>query len=244
VLHERTFLTAFQPIHELATGAVLGVEALTRFLDDKDSSPEHWFSEAATVGLAAELELAALDSALTAATRLPAHLYVALNISPETCLNPRLPAFLNEAGLELDRMVLELTENMAVLAYAPLLAALAPLRQRGLRIAVDDAGAGFASMRHILRLRPEIIKLDRSLIAGIDQDPAHHALGTAMVEFAHQIQAVLVAEGIETDSELAAVTNLGMHAGQGYILGRPSVDPRRWAEWRMHAEVRQKQEDP
>ncbi|WP_251043090.1 EAL domain-containing protein [Arthrobacter sp. ISL-69] len=231
VLREKTFLTAFQPIHELATGAVIGVEALARFIDDDGGSPEHWFSEAATVGLAADLEFAALESALTAATELPSRLYVALNLSPETCLDPRLPGFLAGSAIGSDRLVLELTENLAVVAYAPLVAALAPLRRRGLRIAVDDAGAGFASMRHILHLHPDIIKLDRSLIAGIDQDPGQRALGAAMVEFAQRIQAQLVAEGIESEAELAAVTRLGMYAGQGYVLGRPSVDSQKWATW-------------
>jgi PAS domain S-box-containing protein len=232
VLREKTFLTAFQPIHELATGAVIGVEALARFVDDDGGSPEHWFSEAATVGLAADLEFAALESALTAATGLPSHLYVALNLSPETCLDPRLPGFLTRSGIAPNRLVLELTENLAVAAYAPLVGALAPLRGQGLRIAVDDAGAGFASMRHILHLHPDIIKLDRSLIAGIDQDPGQRALGAAMVEFAQQIQAHLVAEGIESEAELAAVTRLGMYSGQGYVLGRPSAEPQKWATWK------------
>lgn len=231
VLRERTFLTAFQPIHELATGAVIGVEALARFVDDDGGSPERWFSEAATVGLAADLEFAALESALSAATGLPSDLYVALNLSPETCLDPRLPGFLTRSGIGPNRLVLELTENLAVAAYAPLVGALAPLRRRGLRIAVDDAGAGFASMRHILHLHPDIIKLDRSLIAGIDEDPGQRALGAAMVEFAQQIRAQLVAEGIESEAELAAVTGLGMYSGQGYVLGRPSVDPQKWATW-------------
>lgn len=128
-------------------------------------------------------------------------------------------------------MVLELTENFSETAYPPLAAALAPLRTAGPRLAVDDVGAGFASMRHILQLRPDLIKLDRSLIAGIDQDPGQHALGAAMVEFVNQIQPLVVAEGIETETELAAVTGLGMHAGQGYFLARPSVDPQKWAAW-------------
>ncbi|WP_247048853.1 sensor domain-containing phosphodiesterase [Arthrobacter rhizosphaerae] len=231
VLRERTFLTAFQPIHELATGRVIGVEALARFVEDAGGSPERWFSEAATVGLAADLEFAALESALTAATGLPSHLYVALNLSPETCLDPRLPGFLARSGISPDRLVLELTENLAVAAYAPLVAALSPLRMRGLRVAVDDAGAGFASMRHILHLHPDIIKLDRSLIAGIDKDPGQRALGAAMVEFAQRIRAQLIAEGIESEGELAAVTGLGMFAGQGFLLGRPSADPQKWTAW-------------
>lgn len=233
VLRERTFLTAFQPIHELATGRVIGVEALARFVDDGGGgSPERWFSEAATVGLAADLEFAALESALTAATGLPSQLYVALNLSPETCLDPRLPGFLTRSGISPDRLVLELTENLAVAAYAPLVAALAPLRTRGLRVAVDDAGAGFASMRHILHLHPDIIKLDRSLIAGIDKEPGQRALGAAMVEFAQRIGAQLIAEGIESEAERAAVTGLGMFAGQGFLLGRPSADPQNWPAWK------------
>jgi EAL domain-containing protein (putative c-di-GMP-specific phosphodiesterase class I) len=114
--------------------------------------------------------------------------------------------------------------------YGLLTAVLEPLRQRGLRIAVDDAGSGLASTRH-LHLRPDIIKLDRSLIAGIRYKTGQHALGAAMVEFAKRINATLVAEGIETPAELSAVTGLGMTAGQGYLLGRPSVQPRDWATW-------------
>jgi PAS domain S-box-containing protein len=234
MLQDRTLLTAFQPIHELATGTVTGVEALARFKDG--NGPEHWFSEAATVGLTAELEFAALKSALTAAEELPSHLYVALNLSPETCLDPRLPGHLAASSIAPDRLVLELTENLPVAAYAPLVDALAPLRSQGLRIAVDDAGAGFSSMRHILHLHPDIIKLDRSLIAGINQAPGQRALGAAMVEFAHQTGAQLVAEGIETKAELQAVTTLGMHAGQGYLLDRPTTDPQTWATWGAVAE--------
>lgn len=121
---------------------------------------------------------------------------------------------------------MELTERLAVDEYAPLLAALEPLRGCGLRIAIDDTGSGFASMRHVLQLRPDIIKLDRSLIAGLDRDPAQQALGAAMVEFAHDIGAQIVAERIETPAELATVTQLGMTSGQGYFQGRPRSTPR------------------
>lgn len=230
LLLEQMLLTAFQPICELATGEIIGVEALTRFVDD-DGGPEHWFSEAAAVGLTAELEFAAIQSALVAAAGLPSHLYVALNISPETCLDPRLPEFLAASPIAPERLVLELTENLAVAAYAPLVDALAPFRSRGLRIAVDDAGAGFASMRHILHLHPDIIKLDRSLIAGINQAPGQRALGAAMVEFTQQMRAQLVAEGIESEAELNEVRRLGMYAGQGYLLDRPTADPQKWATW-------------
>ncbi|MGM9473788.1 sensor domain-containing phosphodiesterase [Pseudarthrobacter sp. YS3] len=217
-------LTAFQPVCELETGSITGVEALARFPDHDDRSPDQWFNEATSVGLGDELEFAALEAALDDAVRLPRHLTVALNLSPETCLDPRLPGYLKESGLALDRMVLELTERLPVDDYAPLLAALSPLREGGLRIAVDDAGSGFSSMRHILQLRPDIIKLDRSLIAGIDNNRGKQALGAAMVEFANQIGATIIAEGIETDAELTAVRNLGMTSGQGFFLGRPRIN--------------------
>ena len=224
-------LTAFQPIYELGTGTITGVEALTRFPSDDGRSPDHWFSEATSVGLGGQLELGALEAALRRATRLPEHLYVALNLSPDTCLDPKLPVMLKRSGLAADRVVLELTERLPVEEYAPLLSALDPLRQCGVRIAVDDAGSGFSSMRHILRLRPDIIKLDRSLVAGLDSNRGQRALGAAMVDFARETGAQIVAEGIETRAELAAVTQLGMTSGQGYFLGRPSLHPADWEAW-------------
>jgi EAL domain-containing protein (putative c-di-GMP-specific phosphodiesterase class I) len=142
-----------------------------------------------------------------------------------------LAAAIVDSAVPPRRIVLEVTERQEVGDYAPLAAALAPLRRAGLRIAVDDAGAGFASMRHILQLKPDLIKLDREIIAGIDGDPAQRALGAAMVGFACEIGAVLVAEGIETEAELAAVTKLGMTAAQGYLLGRPSLRPEDWVSW-------------
>lgn len=132
----------------------------------------------------------------------------------------------------MDRIVIELTERLAEHEYDPVVAALAPLRLRGLRVAVDGAGAGFGSMSQVTHLSPDIIKLDRSLIAGIDHAAGQKTLGAAMVEFARQIGADLVAEGIETQAELTAVMDLGMAYGQGYLLGRPSVQPLDWAAWR------------
>lgn len=129
-----------------------------RFPMDDGRSPEHWFSEASSVGLGGPLEFSALETALRRSANRPEHLYVALNPSPNTCLDARLPMLLKQSGLAADRIVLEVTERLPVDEYAPLLAALAHLRQGGQRIAVDDAGADFSSMRHILRLRPEIFK--------------------------------------------------------------------------------------
>ncbi|OOP63670.1 hypothetical protein BMF89_05800 [Arthrobacter sp. SRS-W-1-2016] len=231
ILASRSLLTAFQPIRSLETDAVLGAEALTRFLSPQGISPEVWFVEAAAVGLDVELEILALETALRAATGLPPALSVSVNLSPRACLDARLPDIFANAGIPMGRIVLEVTERQHVVDYGPLAAALASLRGRGLRIAVDDAGSGFASMRHVLLLKPDVIKLDRDIIAGIDTDQGQRALGAAMVGFAKEIGASLVAEGIETEAELSAVAELGMSAGQGYLLGRPSVRPEDWAQW-------------
>ncbi|WP_314191888.1 EAL domain-containing protein [uncultured Arthrobacter sp.] len=231
MVRDGMILTAFQPIYELATGTISGVEALARFPGDDGRSPDHWFNEAASVGLASKLEFATLEAALRKTAILPSHLYIALNLSPDTCLDSRLPRLLQQSDLTPDRIILELTEKLAVEEYPPLLAALEPMRKCGLRIAVDDAGSGFSSMRHILHLCPDIIKLDRSLIAGLDSDRGQQALSAAMVEFAHQIDAQIVAEGIETSAELEEATRLGITLGQGYLLGRPTLDPSDWAAW-------------
>lgn len=231
VLARGPMLTAFQPIRSLPTGAVLGVEALTRFPGSPEMSPQEFFTQAALVGLGVDAEILALDTALKAAVGVPGPLYLAVNFSPGACLDPRVAKIIEGSGLGAGRIVLEITEHEPVHDYAPLAAALESLRGVGVRIAVDDAGDGFASMRHILQLRPDLIKLDRNIIAGIDKDPAQRALGAAMVGFAGQIHAVLVAEGIETEEELAAVRALGMDAGQGYLLGRPTTSSEDWAHW-------------
>lgn len=227
----RPIVTAFQPVHNLSSGIITGVEALARFPGDVSRSPEQWFTEAAGAGLGCELDFAALEAALHDAANLPPNLTVALNLSPETCLDPRLPGLVEETGVTPDRIVLELTERQPVNDYASLNSALMPLRKRGLRVAVDDAGSGFSSMRHILELRPDIIKLDRSLITGIHTSPGQRALGAALVKFAQDISATIVAEGIETEAELIAARKLGFNAGQGYLLGRPTTRPIDWAAW-------------
>ena len=229
----RTLITAFQPICHLGTGEIIGAEALTRFVSSPLRSPDQWFAEADSIGRGLELEFLALETALLAAVELPAHLYVGVNLSPAACLDPRLSDIVRDSGLKPGRIVLELTERSAVADYACLAAALAPLRSVGLRVAIDDVGAGFSSMRHILRLGPELIKLDRTIVAGIDNNPNQKALCAAMVSFSSQIGASLVVEGIETNSELATVTELGVNTGQGYFLGRPSVLPSDWSLWRQ-----------
>lgn len=223
IIGERAFTTVLQPIADLATGDVVGAEALTRFVGPSPRTPDRWFREAADVGLGVELELAALEVALAHLARLPSTVSLSLNVSPATVVDERLVAVLADADAR--RLVLELTEHDQVADYEPLLASLHTLRGRGLRIAVDDTGAGYAGLGHLVRMRPEIIKLDIELTRGIDQDPLRHALGTALVSFARDVGATIVAEGIETAGELTTLRELGVPWGQGYLLARPAPGP-------------------
>lgn len=232
VLADDGLRTAFQPIVSLADGRVLGVEALSRFaVADDGRTAEDWFTDAARVGLGLDLEIHAATRALRLASALPGDAYVSVNLSPETLQWPGLPDALRKAPIPLTRIVVELTEHSAVEDYDALDGVLQPLREDGLRLAVDDAGAGYATFRHILRLAPDLIKLDRSLISGIDGDPARRALAGAVVALAREMGGVVVAEGIEQAAELAVVLGLGIDAGQGYLLGRPSTDEQDWLDW-------------
>ena len=237
VLELESLTTVFQPIVELAGGTVIGVEALTRFSVDRDRSPDRWFADAATVGLGTDLELLAIGIALDSAVALPGHLHISINASPETCVDPRLAALIRTAPIGLRRVVVELTEHTPVVDYQRLDRALRGLREQGVRIAVDDAGAGFSSLQHILQLTPAVIKLDRQVVANLDMDRGRQALGAAMVSFADHIGAHVIAEGIETPGELRMARELGMTAVQGYLLGRPTADPVEWERWSTAVEL-------
>lgn len=209
----------YQPICHVAAKRIAGVEALSRFATMPLRTPDLWFNEAAEIGMAQTLEIAAVRLALQALDQLPAKLYVSINASPDVVLSGALTAELLDMPCE--RIVLELTEHTLVLRYEDLLASLAPLRTAGVRIAVDDAGAGHSSLRHILQLAPDIIKLDVSLTRHIDTDPARRALTAALAEFARETGAKIVAEGIETPGELSTLTRIGVPLAQGYLLGSP-----------------------
>ena len=217
---------ALQPICDLATGSVLGYEALSRFALEPPRPPDRVFATAARLGRGVELELVAIDHALALLPRLPAGTYLGINASPDTALSPLLHDRLaTHPGVA--RILLEITENAPIENYDAFSAALAPLRARGLQLAIDDAGAGFASMRHILRLDPDVIKLDRSITERVDRDRSARALAAALALFAIESGMGVVAEGIETSSQLAVLQALGVSIGQGYLLGRPAVpEPR------------------
>ena len=213
----------FQPIVCLVEGDVVGVEALARFEGGLRRTPDLWFAEAAAVGLGVELELAAVRAALSELPALPPDAYLSVNMSAETVLAAATSDLFT--GPHCGRLVIELTEHAQVADYDALLTRLAALRGTGIRLAVDDTGAGFASLRHILRLRPDLIKLDLDLTRGIDQDPARRALARALLTFAAEIGAGVVAEGVETAGELLVLRDLGVEAAQGYFLGRPQRPP-------------------
>ncbi|MBT2521161.1 EAL domain-containing protein [Arthrobacter sp. ISL-28] len=237
VLRDKLLLTAFQPINELPAGNVIGVEALTRFVSHDGASADVWFREAAAAGLGTDLEIAALHCALTAAKEVPRNLFVTFNLTPATCHDPRVPATLGGAQLAHERIVVEITgspETVEGLSWAD---ALGPLRWQGVRLAVSASGAGFVSMDQITQLRPDIIKLDRNLIEGIQDSEGQRIRAASIVELAHQIGAAVIAEGIETWAELTAVKALGVTAGQGYLLGRPSIQPLDWSAWTIQAQT-------
>jgi len=207
----------YQPIVRLHGMQAIGVEALSRFPADT-ASPAQWFADATKAGAALDLELRALANACADLDELDGLL--TLNASPATICSPRFARALH--GQPLRRLVLEITEHEPVQDYSPLLTALAPLRAAGLRIAVDDTGAGFASMRHVLALVPDLIKLDISLVRGIDTDLARQALTAALVTFAAATGAEVIAEGVETVEELDCLRDLGIDYAQGYYLARPA----------------------
>jgi len=219
VLDEAEVNVEFQPVFDLAQNKVVSFEALARFWREPMRPPSDWFAEAAGVGLGAELELAAIEAALERLAEFPADAALAINVSPATALNPRF--FELVLGIA-DRLIIEITEHAQVEDYDELAEALAPLRACGAKLAIDDVGAGFASLRHILRLEPDIMKLDLTLTHEIARDPAREALAWSLVRFAEGIDATIAAEGIESPEDLAALRALGVAYGQGFYLARPS----------------------
>lgn len=219
VLEGRRYRVHYQPIYQLAHKRLTGYEALARFQAEPTQGPDRWFEDAAPVGLHEPLELALIAEGLAGLARMPTEVFVSLNVSPATLLGGKVAALFD--GQPLHRIVLEITEHALVEDYEALDEVLRPLRQTGLRLAVDDAGAGYSSFLHILRMRPEVIKLDRSLTQEIDRDAGSRALASALVRFGGEIGSRIVAEGVETESQLRVLRELGVDKAQGYLLGRP-----------------------
>ncbi|MGZ8437844.1 MAG: EAL domain-containing response regulator [Candidatus Limnocylindrales bacterium] len=210
------FYPVFQPIVALETRQVVGFEALTRFSDG--TPPNVRFAEAAALGLGDDYELAAIEAALAEAPKLPAGSFLTMNVSPDVLLNSgkRLRRRLAGAARPI---VLELTEHVPIDDYTDLRNAISVLGE--VEIAVDDAGAGYASMRHILEIRPAFAKLDISLVRGIDGDELRQAMAAGFQYYALRTGCRLIAEGVETEEEASALRSLGVDLGQGYLFGRP-----------------------
>lgn len=212
VLANEGFDMVYQPEVDVKSGALVGAEALARFRAKPYRPPDVWFKEARRAGLGAELELAAASKALEAAPLVPAGCFLAVNLGPEALEHPASSEVLAGAGPA--RVVIELTEHVEVDDYPLLGRVLGVLRQRGARLAVDDTGAGFSSFSHILKLSPDII-LDASLVSGVHADPVRRSLTMAVVSFAHDTGAKVVAEGVEHTAELEALRALGADYAQG-----------------------------
>jgi EAL domain-containing protein (putative c-di-GMP-specific phosphodiesterase class I) len=210
-----------QPVVDLATGEVTAVEALARFAAEPSRPPDAWFADAHRCGLGTALEILAVRQAIAALAHLPEHLTMGINVGPLAIRSPLFVEALDDAPRH--RLILELTEHTAVDDYGELLATIGSLRRSGLRVAIDDTGSGYSSLAHILRIGPEFIKIDRTLTSGVDVDPVRRALALALVTFAADTGAQIVAEGIETVEELGELRRLGVSYGQGYHLGRPGT---------------------
>ena len=220
ILASDKILVVYQPIYYLSHQKVVGFEALSRFQNFPDLRPDTVFNEAHEVGLGSALEIKTIRLALEGLSCIDPNVYVAVNVSPYTVLDPAFSDAL--AGIPLARMTLEITEHAAVDKYQEIKAALGALRDQGMQLAVDDAGAGFSSFRHILELSPDRIKLDVSLTRNVDTDPSRRALVAAFVRFAKDIDRRLIAEGVETAAELNALRDMGIEKVQGNYVGRPT----------------------
>ena len=209
----------FQPIVDLRTRAVLGMEALARFRSLPLRPPNEWFAEAVQLELGVQLELTTVRQALRALPLIPPDAFLAVNCSHRAAVSPELASVLS---VDAPRIVVEITEHEAIEDYEALIPRLGALRSAGVRVAIDDAGAGFASLRHTLRIAPDIVKLDISLTRDISTDRARQALASALVSFADEMLITVVAEGIETVEELDMLLELGVQQGQGFFLAEPS----------------------
>jgi EAL domain-containing protein (putative c-di-GMP-specific phosphodiesterase class I) len=214
---------ALQPIVDLRQGTVVGYEALSRFDGPPSAAPDVWFANAAASGFGPALEAEAMRRALALRRQLPPNCFLSVNVTPDYLLEPELRAVLATAA-PLGGVVLELTEHRALADESSLLHVLTELRDAGAHVAIDDAGSGYAGLRWLMALSPDIVKLDRSLVHDIDRDETRTALVEMLGAFTGRIDAWLLAEGIERHGELDALIRLGVPLGQGYLLARPDLD--------------------
>jgi EAL domain-containing protein (putative c-di-GMP-specific phosphodiesterase class I) len=210
-----------QPIIGLQTGTVWGLEALARFPGHPQPGPAAWFRTAMRAGWSAALETVALCAALDVLDSLPEAMALTVNLSPATLLRKDVTELLLDATP--GRLLIEITEHEQVHDYGALLQALSGLRSAGIRLGIDDFGAGHSSLRHVLQLAPDVVKLDISIIQQVDVDPSRQALVEAMLAFCARVGAVVIAEGVEEPGELVSLLELGVQYAQGWFLARPAA---------------------
>lgn len=212
-------VVVYQPIVDLESRTPVGVEALARFPDER--GPDRWFAEAWRHDVGVELEHAAIRRALEQTEDLPEALYLSVNLSPLTLASAGVLDTLMCGPV--DRLVVEITEHAAVDDPASLKRALQRFKERGGRVAVDDVGMGFSGLQQLVELSPDIIKLDRTLISGIDDNGARRAIVASLLTYATEVGATVVTEGVETAGEARTLADLGVSSAQGYHLGRPAA---------------------
>lgn len=212
--------TFLQPVVSLRDNRPVAFEALTRFEKEPHRGPLWWFDKATKADMQVTLEMEAIERAIRLLPRIPEPIYLSVNASPLTMSSVR---FLNAMEkIPPNRMFVELTEHEEIAETAALMSVIGTLRRNRIGIAVDDVGAGYAGLSTILRLNPNVLKLDRSLVDGIHKDKAKQSLTTAMLEFAHQMGAFLIAEGVEEVTDDMMLRSLGARLGQGYLYSRPA----------------------
>ena len=207
-----------QPIVRSADGVIIGYEALARMPIEPNRPPDWWLEHAGEEGLRGRLELACLSAAASLGTP-PADRMLFVNVSPSTLTDPMAIRLLDELP---SRLVIEITEQEAVTDYEALRDHLAPWLSEGVRLAVDDTGAGYSSLRHVIELQPDFLKLDRELIREVDRDRNRLAMLRAVVAFASEVGTSVIAEGVETQAELDTLRDAEVHLVQGYLLARPA----------------------
>ena len=220
VLKERSLRVAFQPVCNLQTRQVIGYEALSRFPRRAHAAPRQWFDQASRLGLLQDLELLAASAAFELLGRLPEHVFLAVNVSPATAASAEFAEIASAVSPE--RVVLDIAEYNTVDNYQLFTEVIDRLRSLGMRIAMDDAGAADVSLQHLIGVKPDIVKIDTTIIHGIVEDELLQAVACAYASLAKRAGAVSLAEGIETEEELSMLLSLEVETGQGYLLGRPA----------------------
>ncbi len=224
VLAERRVSIAYQEINSTKKQPVRHFEALARFNTTPYLPPNVWLDKAESVGLSDAVESLIIKQVLSELTHLKKEFgecRVSINATPALISSGTLAQLLGEASPK--DLIIEVTEHSEIEDYTLFAEALAPLIELGFKVAIDDVGAGFSSLRHILELNASIIKLDMSLVSNIDQDNKKQSLVAALITFGQMSDLTIIAEGVETETEYNQLKRLGIEYFQGFYFSRPTA---------------------